>query len=399
MSESMSAMREKFAAPLPEAVRRQKEEVEALMRGGQPTPEGAPPPTAGGQEGAGPGAQLPVGAEGSGVQPTSDGAQQAASSAPTPGTGDPREAPKDEPKGSDSKDDAESLKRQLREAEQEARTWKGRHAKTAEEQRALAAKIADLEARLEDAAHAPEPELKEVSADEVEAYGQDLLEVAKRYVMPAARAEFERAMAPILKRLDALENGVGRVEAKEAKSEWDSFLEKLDTRLPTWREVDSSEAFMRWLDQEDEVFGEPNRKALENAAGSRNVERAAKVYERYLDQTGKGAGRSRGTKAAGTPAAGTETPQGGTQGGTAQPAQEDTRPTLEDLAAPGRPGSSQPAPMAVQPGARIWTQADITAYYRARQQRSHPHYSDRAAAAAMDAEIANAQREGRVREA
>lgn len=395
MSESMSAMREKFAAPLPEAVRRQKEEVEALMRGGQPAPEGAPPPTAGGQEGAGPGAQPPVGAEGSGVQPTSDGAQQAASSAPTPG-----ETPQGEPKGSDSKDDAESLKRQLREAEQEARTWKGRHAKTAEEQRALAAKIADLEARLEDAARTPEPELKEVSADEVEAYGQDLLEVAKRYVMPAARAEFERAMAPILKRLDALENGVGRVEAKEAKSEWDSFLEKLDSRLPTWRKVDSSEAFMRWLDQEDEVFGEPNRKALENAAGSRNVERAAKVYERYLDQTGKGAGRSRGTKAAGTPAAGTESgsPAQGAET-TAQPAQEDTRPTLEDLAAPGRPGSSQPAPMAVQPGARIWTQADITAYYRARQQRSHPHYSDRAAAAAMDAEIANAQREGRVREA
>lgn len=386
-----AATREKFAPPVPDAVRRAKAEVERML-GGTPAgaPNDAPPSPAGGQGEAGPG-ETPVGAGGAGVQPTPDGAQQVEPPAPT------KPPEKASEKGADSTESVESLKRSLREAEQEARTWKGRHTKTAEEQRALEARIADLEARLEAAKTPPEPELKEVSADEVEAYGQDLLEVAKRYVLPAARAEFERALKPLLARLDDLERGVGHVQAKEAKSEWDRFLDALSEKVPDWREIDSSDGFLKWLDQEDEVFGQPNRKALENAAGSHNVARAAKVYERYLDQTGKGAGRSRGTKPAGTPAAGTESEvQPPT---TAQPLQEDTRPTLEDLAAPGRPNSAQPGSPLVQPGVKVWTQAEITAYYRARQQRSHPHFHDRKAREEADAEIAAAQREGRVRDA
>lgn len=377
-------MREKFAPRLPDAVARQKAEVESMVRG--VAPDGAPPAPAGGQEAEGPApvpdVQAPAGAEDAGVQPTPN--TPAESSAPA--------TPTDSK--TDSKDNIESLKRQLREAEQEARTWKGRHTKTVEEQKALADRVADLEARLTAASEAQEPALKEVSADEIEAYGSDLLEVAKRYVLPAARAEFEKAMRPILTRLDALESGVKGVQAKEAKSDWDQFCDRITAVLPNWREIDTTDAFGAWLDSIDPFFDEPRRRALDSAVAKLDSARVIKVFQAYLDQTGQSPGGSRGAQTGRDSRTGTESAASAT---TAQTEPETPQPSLEDLAAPGKPASSPSGPLPVQPGAKVWLQSEIDAYYRARRQSSHPHFHNREAGLAMDREIAQAQRDGRVR--
>jgi hypothetical protein len=387
MSQTAESVRERFAPELPEAIRKQKAAVEEMMRAA--ATEQPPAAPAGGQE-----APEGAGGEGEQTQPVEQGPQATPPADPVPQA--KQEVPSEtRPEGRESADD---IQRKLAEAIHEAKTWKGRERKTREETEALQARIADLEARLEQALSAPpsppEPELTAPSADEIDAYGADLLEITKRFALADLPKRIEKALAPILERLEALEAGVGQVRAKEAKSEWEKFCDRLRERVPGYEEIDRSEEFVTWLDIEDEVLGVPYRKGLEIAAQKLDDVRAAKVFDRFLTQTGKKSRGSQDSKRKVESASrGTETQE--FPGSTAP--EQDDRPSLEALAAPGRPSSPQSAPLPIQPGARVWTQAEIQQYYRDRAAGRHPDSRDPKKALETDTEIAMAQREGRIR--
>jgi hypothetical protein len=395
------ALREKYAPPMPDAVRRQKEAVERMLaqQNGDPA-SGTPDPAApvGVQDGP-PESGSDARADGADAAPADAGGASAValpegdSPAPSAPPADARKKRTEDGSG-DSGESVESLRRRLAEATQEARTWKGRHNKTAEEQKALADKVAELEAKLREATRKPEPEIKELTAEELDAYGADLLDVAKRFTMPAVKELLEAALAPLRDRIADLERGVGNAQSYVAKTEWDRFLERLDARVPGWREVDTTEAFANWLDEEDQFFGLPRRVGLVKATEARDDVRVAKVFEAFFDQTKARSGRSRTAKRVGDSMAGTES---GNVLTTAQ-TEPEPPPSLEAFAAPGRPAPSQagsPPPRAGEK--RIWTMAEVNLYYRARAKGEHPHSRDPAAASRMDEEIALANMEGRIR--
>lgn len=385
-----AAIHERYAPPVPDAVKRQRAEVDAMMRGGDPA-QPAPATPAGGQvvpgtpvEGGEPLTEADAGGQGS--QPPPARAPQVEPPADAPESGDAPDR--------DSNSGIESLRRQLAAAEQEARTWKGRHSKTAEEQKALQDRVSDLERRLKEASAKPPPkDVDAPSAEEVETYGSDLLDVTRRFALADLRERLDAALGPVLERLDALEAGVGSVQARSAKTEWEKFLERLEKRVPDWKTVDESTAFGAWLDEEDPLFGVPRRNGLVAATEKLDDVRVARVFEAFQNQTGTRSGGSRGTKPADQPAAGT-----GAKTTSAQPAEEDTRPTLEDLAAPGSPTSSQPSvsPTGGPGEKKVWRISEVNAYFRARSKGDHPHSHDPRAARLMDEEINRANLEGRI---
>lgn len=372
-----AALRERFAPELPEALRRQIAEVEARLAATD-----APPAPAGGQES--------VGSEGASAPEAEAGGGE---SQPTPGQD--HNPPATPP--ADASDEVEELRRKLAALEQEARTWKGRERKEREQVAALQAQLDELRARLAEATKpTPEPGIEPLSDEDLQNYGPDLLDAALRYAMPRIEKRMEALKADIESRLEALEQGVDRVKVHTAEDAREKFFGRLDERTKdwtkSWREIDRTEEFGAWLDEEDPLTGVIRRNALVDACRIGDDARAVRFFEAFASQTGVSTGSRDSAKGKATPSGTEETTP------TAPASQEAPAPSLEDFAAPGRPVPSQPsaAPI-VQPGAKIWTHAEIAAYYRARARGDHPHSRDQAAAALMDAEIASAQAQGRVR--
>ncbi len=377
MSEtSEAAIHERFRPELPEALRRQIAEVEARLAG-----QDAPPAPAGGQE-----------AEGSEGAPAPEAEAGGGESHPEQGQDHNPPAPPP----ADASSEIETLRRKIADLEQEARTWKGRERKEREQTQALQAQLDELRAQLAEATRpAPEPGVEPLSEEDIQNYGPDLLDAALRYAMPRIEKRLDAIKADFEKRLAALEQGIDSAKGYVAKTELEKFYERLDKRMPGWREIDVSEAFGNWLDEPDPLTGIIRRNALVEAGRIGDDERAARFFKAFASQNDASTG-SRSTVKGKAPPPGTEEKAEPTPA--APVSQEEPPPTLDAFAAPGRPVPSQPsaAPI-VQPGAKIWTTAEIAAYYRARARGDHPHSRDPAAAAAMDAEIAAAQMQGRVR--
>lgn len=290
-------------------------------------------------------------------------------------------------------DQTAELMAELERAKQDIRTWKGRHdaetKRERERREAAEAKIAELEATLADSKREPESPMEPLSEEELDRYGEDLLNVAARFVMPRVMRALEVMEAKFSARLAEVEQKAGRANAAAATTEWEKYLKRLTDRLPTWEKVDKSDAFAQWLEAVDPIFGLPNRNPLDAAANAMDVERTALVYERFLSQ--QAASGSRGT---------TEAPAGATEPGTGvaptAPTLIPAQPTLEDLAAPGKASpSQQPAMPTAKPGAKDWTVAEVRQFYG---ERARGLWRDREAEAdRIEREIAAATREGRLR--
>ena len=285
-------------------------------------------------------------------------------------------------------EETQALKDEIARLKQEARTWKGRYEAETPRERAgreeAEAKLAELQARVADSEKKPESTMDPLSEEEVDRYGEDLLKIAARFVMPIVDARLARLEARFAEQFTDISGKVERTESHTAKSEWDKFTDALTKRMPTWKEIDSKETFGQWLDEIDPLFGEPRRKAVDSAAQNRDVERAARVFEAFVSQNGAKESRVAKQDKPAVPQAPTA------------PVDQPTSPTLAALAAPGNPSpSQQPATPGGQPGAKVWMISEIQDFYRA---KGRGEYRDRAAEAdRIERDIAAAQREGRVR--
>lgn len=376
-----------FAPEKPHAVRANAAAADDMIRALAAAARGETPPVpAGGQEAARVSAE-PV------APPAATGGEGAQAQ---PGTEKPQASPPVDPTPSTNTESAElaALRADLARAKQDISTWKGRHdAETKRERAAREAaeqKLAEAQAALDKATAAPpEPAL---SPDEIDTYGEELLKTAMRYAMPHIESRISAAVAglraEVLGRLEDIGGKAERVETTIAKNEFDGFLERLTARMKNWKEIDSDPAFKAWLDSPDEFFGVQNRIAIDSAVDARDIERTARVFERFLSQQG-----ARGSQGTTTTAA----PQSGT-------GDEPTAPTtpapqadpLAAFAAPGKPSPSQhPAQPGAQPGAKVWTITEIQNFYGERTRgmwRGREAEADR-----VERDIAAAQREGRVR--
>ncbi len=229
------------------------------------------------------------------------------------------------------------------------------------------------------AAPAPTPDTRPASTtvvvpdEDVETYGQDLITATQRWM----EAKFGSVIQDLQRQITALSSGH---QQHERRSTQQSVLTALDADPQIgqkWRAINDDPAFLAWLDEVDPFSGEQRKKLLHDAYTRGDVKRTGEFFKRYVAE------HTAVSDPPPAPAPHTPPPD---EGGTG-------RPTLADLAVPGR--ASGPAPVGAPTEKRVWTRDEITAFYRQRQRGA---FAGREAEAnRLEADIIAATTEGRIR--
>lgn len=230
------------------------------------------------------------------------------------------------------------------------------------------------------AQQAPEPAQRapvEFSQEDKDLYGEDLLDAMAR----TAEARY----APIIQRLEQqiqqLQGGQQNLGAQRLQDQVFDALDQDPELNGRWRPINTSQDFMRWLQQLDDFSGVSRFDMLQHAYQSGDAMRTARFFKKYMAE------HTSSLPAAPPPAAPAPAPRG--NGHAAPP----NGPRLENFAAPGRAnGTGQGGNGA--PQTRIWSRPQITAFYRDRTSgkfRGREEESER-----LEQDIIAAAREGRI---
>jgi hypothetical protein len=217
----------------------------------------------------------------------------------------------------------------------------------AHENKDLKSRLQSLEEQLEDMKSAKPVELL-VKPEEIEQYGEGLIDVARR----VAREELASKDAQIAK----LRSEIDSVKSVQSHVVQDNFFKSLTEMVPDWEALNADANFLNWLDGVDDLTGETRQALLGKAENQRDPVRAAKFFNTYKKASQTWAAQS---------AASLE--------------QQIVPPTNQ---APSTPQAK-----------KIWTRAEITNFYD-RVRRGTISDAD---AVAIEADIASASVEGRIR--
>lgn len=210
---------------------------------------------------------------------------------------------------------------------------------------------------LRQAPQAPQ-KVEEKPDNDAEVFGEDLVEAVDRRAEKKARALVAEQTAELKQYIEQLEARLGNVNQQVAVSAQDRFYSRLGQLVPDYEAVNGDEGFLNWLGQVDPVYGVPRQAALDAAAQAMDADRVANVFMAYKSLTGKQ------TQAA---------------------QKQQVRQELERQVAPSRTQASAATP---QQG-KIWTKAEFERAYDPRTIRELGQ--ERADALVAEAEVALAE--------
>lgn len=250
--------------------------------------------------------------------------------------------------------------------EQRYRTLQGLHRsqkqatqQVREENEALRAQLADMQAQLQ-AKSAPAPAPAAPSEYDTD-YGSDMVEM----VRTLARAEAQRLLGDASERFTRVESQAATAIAETTQTRQERLFDKLTAVIPNWREVNDDEMFHAWLAEVDPVYGMSRQQALNDAAAVFDEQRVIALFKAYVAQT--------------------QPPQ--------QPA--DTRKAqLARQLEPTRSSATHTAAPQNAAATKVWTQAEVTAFYNGLVRGSYRGREQEAER--VKAEINRAMAEGRI---
>lgn len=214
--------------------------------------------------------------------------------------------------------------------------------------------------------------------EEVREFGPDLYDFIKRAaqeaVLPEVDSRMQRQVAPVAQRVEQATKLASTAAQRVAQNDQQTVIDMLDTQVPTWRDLNSDEGFLNWLDERDPYAGVERGKLLKQAYANHDGTRVVAFFRGYQNEH---------AVVSPTPA----------PAAAAAPAPAPQR-SLESLVAPGTPKA---APTGTQDGSgkRVWTRAEISKFYADRsagKYRTRPEEGKK-----VEADIFAAQREGRIR--
>lgn len=220
---------------------------------------------------------------------------------------------------------------------------------------------------------APAASGKLVKDEEIREFGPDLYDFIKRAAREATTPEIESRLRPVTERVTEVAQTATAVRKETARSAEQKVHDLLAQQVPNYLELDKDPAFLAWLDVVDPYSGHKRVDLLQAAYKRHDGPRVVAFFTGYLNE-----------HAAVTPPAPTPAPA-------ATPAPQ---VSLESMVAPG---TAKAGTAGAQDGAgkRIWTRAEITTFYNEVQRGKFRN--DAAGRKAIETDIFNAQREGRVR--
>jgi hypothetical protein len=216
------------------------------------------------------------------------------------------------------------------------------------------------------------PTTVEIPAEDIEAYGAELPDAARRW----ARAE----VAP---EIQELRQELAQLRGTTQMSQVERNRERVRLGLSGWRAdwdaINKDQNFLDWLKDADPMSGQNRSELLHNAYDNGDVNRTAAFFRAFIHDSGKYAGTEH---TAAQPSAQTTSHT---------PAQGGAGPSLQDLAAPGR---GRPASPGAPADKRTWSGKEIETFYA---ESSRGKFRGREAEyARIEAEIEAAMREGRI---
>ena len=219
----------------------------------------------------------------------------------------------------------------------------------------------------------PAPRASLLTQKDMDDMGPEMVDFVRRAAQEVAGAQVAELQNTIREMQARLGTTVNTIEG-DARARMHALL---DQQMPNWNEVNHDADFHAWLALRDRMSGATRKKLLTDAYASNDGSRVLSIFESFVSET-----------AAMRPAApGADLPPA-----PAPQSQQPPRPTLEELAAPGRARTSA-APSA--PGEKqIIRTSDINAFYAAVRKGSYK--GREAEMAAHEAELNLAMREGRV---
>lgn len=206
----------------------------------------------------------------------------------------------------------------------------------------------------------PEPLL---SVEEVEEYGDDLIDVMGR----AGKAAVSPELAALRQELAQLKAQMGSVSQHVVKSEREQMFDILTKEVPDWRRINESQEFLDWLAQPDPYSGFMRQEMLDHASGVNDATRIINFFRGFLRESNAVAP-------------------------TSQTGSRQAKRNLEDMVTPGagRSGTVS-APKGAE---RNWSQRDIASFYR--DVRDGKYKNDPKQKDAIERQILKAVNEGRV---
>lgn len=188
----------------------------------------------------------------------------------------------------------------------------------------------------------PEPHssLPEVSEDEIDQFGPDLIDLVERVSARRLLPEIDNALAPVKESFKRVEQNTSQVHQSMARSERERVLQDLAQAVPNWEHQNEDPEFLSWLDEIDVYAGMPRGELLTEAFRSHDTPRVIAIFKGFQTEN-----------AVVTPSK--------------EPApkkKSEPQAKLEDYVAPGTPKTgTTSAPN--ESGKRVWTRADIQSFF------------------------------------
>jgi polyhydroxyalkanoate synthesis regulator phasin len=215
-------------------------------------------------------------------------------------------------------------------------------------------------------------QVKTLITDEERAeYGDEFVDFAGRL----ATQEATRVAQPLLQQIEDLKRQVGGVGQSLQQNARAQLFENLDDEIPNWREVNTSEEFLEWLNLTDAYTGAIRQEILNNAFEQNNFPRVAAFFKGFLAEL-----------------AATVAPRPGEPENKGIPV---PKIALETIVAPGRAKSAAATPPPAPSEKPIIKPSDVAKFFN---DKISGRYKGREAEAnAMEASIILAGNEGRIR--
>lgn len=199
-----------------------------------------------------------------------------------------------------------------------------------------------------------------ITEQDKEAFGSDLLDLIDR-ATEAKIAGFRDREAQLQQEIAELKGKVGRVDESIGSNSKELFLERLAKHVPDWEALNVDQGFLAWLAEVDPVYGLPRQAALNSAYEALDAGRTAAIFKQFKAMT-------------------------------APQQTQQARPNLQSQVAPTRSRTS-PAPSTSAGDKRTFTQGEIAQFY----DQWRRGFIDEAEAVRIEAEIAAATQDGRIR--
>lgn len=159
-------------------------------------------------------------------------------------------------------------------------------------EKALSSRVTQLTEQVQALAKATtKPEPAAVDPRDAQQFGEDMVEMVQRnarQIHDALRTEFGQLTGQFETRIKALEDRVVGVAKRTEQTLEDTFYSTLESQVPDWKEVNASQAWLKWLGETDPVYGLPRQAALDVAFQRQDAPRVVNIFKEFRSaQKGK----------------------------------------------------------------------------------------------------------------